>query len=198
MGANRRATRKLPNEILNRDEILALCAAFTKSSLGLRNRALVFVLHRAGLRVSEALALRPADVNLDQGTIQVVHGKGGAGRVCGIDSECCEVVARWLDRRASLGIDRRVAIFCTISHPRPIKPNAVRELLKLARKKSGITKRANPHSFRTTWAAQAALQIPCISHIQQQLGHRNLSSTAAYLASLGGMGAVEAARGIRW
>jgi integrase len=74
----------------------------------------------------------------------------------------------------------------------------VREMLKLVRAKSGIAKRCNPHSLRTTFAAQAALQIPCVSQIQSALGHKNLASTATYLQSLGGQGAIDAVRGLRW
>ena len=42
----------------------------------LRNRALIALMYRAGLRVSEALALQPKDVDLAAGTLRVLHGKG--------------------------------------------------------------------------------------------------------------------------
>ena len=47
---------------------------------GLRNRALLTVLYRAGLRISEALELRPKDLDLISGTVRVLCGKGGKAR----------------------------------------------------------------------------------------------------------------------
>ncbi len=50
-------------EVLTREEVRALLAACGRSASGLRNRALLAVLWRAGLRVGEALALRPSDLD---------------------------------------------------------------------------------------------------------------------------------------
>lgn len=42
----------------------------------MRNRALIVVLYRGGLRLSEALALHPKDVDAKSGTVTVLRGKG--------------------------------------------------------------------------------------------------------------------------
>ena len=66
-----------------------------------------FPVHGAGLRLAEALALRPADVNLDNGDIRVLHGKGDRAPTVGIDDGALVYLARWMDKRRTLG--RRVS-----------------------------------------------------------------------------------------
>src|ERR1035438_6355127 len=80
------------------------CSA--KASTGLRNRALLTVLYRAGLRIAEALALRLKDVNVEAGTLTVLHGKGDRRRVVGLDAGAAAVLGQWLERRTAAGLDR--------------------------------------------------------------------------------------------
>src|SRR6266487_3719423 len=75
-----------PPEPLSSAEVRALLAACSPESLtGMRARALLVVLWRAGLRCAEALALRPCDVDFAAGTIRVRFGKGRKARTVGID-----------------------------------------------------------------------------------------------------------------
>ena len=52
---------------------------------GLRVRALIAVLWRAGLRVSEALALNETDIDERRGSLLIRHGKGDRRREAGMD-----------------------------------------------------------------------------------------------------------------
>jgi site-specific recombinase XerD len=52
---------------------------------GIRDQALLTILYRAGLRIEEALNLKPADVDPDRGTIRVLHGKGDHDRTVAVD-----------------------------------------------------------------------------------------------------------------
>jgi integrase/recombinase XerD len=75
-----------PVEILTPDEVRALAAhCSTTTDIGIRHRALIVLLYRTGLRISEALALRPMDINLEIGSVAVLHGKGDKLRTVGID-----------------------------------------------------------------------------------------------------------------
>lgn len=69
--------RRLPPETLTDDEIRRLMAACGGDKpVPTRNRALIALLYRAGVRVSEALNLYPKDVDLDAGAVRVLNGKG--------------------------------------------------------------------------------------------------------------------------
>src|SRR3954465_13694111 len=73
--------KKYPPEPLTDEEVFALLDACSpRSATGLRHRALIVVLWRAGLRISEALALYPKDVDVAGRTIRVLHGKGDQHR----------------------------------------------------------------------------------------------------------------------
>ena len=63
--------------------LLAACSR--RAPTGIRDRALLTVLYRAGLRIEEALDLKPADVDPDRGTIRVLHGKGDHNRTAAVD-----------------------------------------------------------------------------------------------------------------
>jgi site-specific recombinase XerD len=182
-----------PAEILTTEEIRQLLACCTSQSIGLRNKALIMVLWRCGLRISELLALRACDISAD--SVRVLHGKGDKARTVGVDSETAAVVALWLERRKSLGLSGRQPLFCDLKGG-ALHTNAVRELLKRLAAKAGIVKRVHPHGFRHTFAAHAAKQLP-IHYVQQALGHSSLDVTSRYVNHLGSE-AVVAVAGLNW
>jgi site-specific recombinase XerD len=70
--------KRYPAEPLTGLEVRSLMAACSRRApTGIRNRALIAVLSRAGLRISEALALESKDLDRSRGAIRILHGKGG-------------------------------------------------------------------------------------------------------------------------
>ena len=69
----------------------------TRAPTGIRNRALITVMYRGGLRLGEALQLKPKDLDAQKGTIRVLHGKGDKARLVGLDEGGWAIVQRWLD-----------------------------------------------------------------------------------------------------
>ena len=114
--------KRYPPEVLTPDEVRALLAACSPtSSIGLRNRALITTLYRAGLRVSEALALYPKDVDARVGSIAVLHGKGDRHRVVGIDPGALSVIAAWLGRRFTIGLGPTNPLYPTLGCATPTR-----------------------------------------------------------------------------
>jgi site-specific recombinase XerD len=195
------AGKTYPAEVLTRAEIHQLMAALGRGNAGARNRALVVVLWRCGLRVAEALALYPKDLDLDRGTVTVLHGKGDRRRVVGIDPEAAAVVEKWLARRSRLGVNGRHPVFCVISAPtlgKAMYSSAVRESLKHAGVKAGLDKRVHPHGLRHTYASELAREGVGVNVIQKLLGHNDLATTARYLDHLTPWEAIDIARGRTW
>src|ERR1700710_2413232 len=96
--------RTLPPEVLSPDEVNALMAACKGDCyLAVRNRALIAVLYRSGLRIAEALSLYPKDVDPERSSIRVLRGKGGKSRTVGIDAGGLAMLAPWIERRAAMG-----------------------------------------------------------------------------------------------
>jgi integrase/recombinase XerD len=194
--------KRYPAEILSREEIDRLLGACSRRGYaGLRMRALIVVMWRAGLRVGEALALQAKDVDLDEGTIAVLHGKGDRARVVGIDHQALAVIEAWMRARRELGIGPMRPLFCTISGERRgqrVGDPYVRDALKELARKAGIEHRVHPHGLRHTHAAELAREGVPVHVIRKQLGHFSLDTTARYIEHLEPREVIEAMRSRSW
>ncbi len=189
--------RKFPPEPLTQREVLALIDGCGKGYAGARNRALIALLWRTGLRVSEALGLYPKDIDLEAGTVRVLHGKGDRSRTVGIDPAAAALVDRWLQKRRRLGAKPTDPVFCVISKPtigKPMHAAYVRNMVKDAAARAGIDKRVHPHGLRHTHAFELAGERVDLRLIQWQLGHKDLAVTARYINHLQPTEVVEAIR----
>lgn len=179
---------KYPAEFLTRDEVLRLLAAWDNASpKSLRYRALVAVLYRGGLRISEALSLRMTDLFPIQGVVRIRHGKGDKARTVAIDSAAWCILKEYISRRATIGLSAEVElsgpVFCR-GTGRPIGQSAVLKELQRRAEVAGIGKRVHPHIFRHTHAVELREEGVDIAVIAKQLGHCNISTTAKYLDHL--------------
>jgi site-specific recombinase XerD len=189
---------RYPVEILTPEEALALirsCSA--TAATGLRNRALLTVLYRTGLRLAEALALKLKDVDLERGELTVLHGKGNKRRVVGIDAGAAAVIRTWTERRAALGLNGHQRLFCTLAG-QPIESAYVRALMPRLAAKAGILKRVHAHGLRHTHAAELAREGTPINVVQQQLGHSSLATTDTYLRHIAPQDVARAMRARAW
>jgi Phage integrase family len=90
-------SRRLDADLLTEDEIEALIRACSRRApTGVRNRAIIALAWRSGLRIGEVLALQVKDVDLDAGTLVVQRGKGDKRRVVGLDAGTAALVSGWL------------------------------------------------------------------------------------------------------
>ena len=183
-GAASRRGKTYPVEILTPDEVRALAAQCSKTtSYGIRHRALIVLLYRTGLRLGEALALRPKDINFEVGSVVVLHGKGDRMRTVGIDPGANPHIEAWIERRRTLELPDDAPLFCTLQG-RPIAPAGLRQTLRLLASHAGIDKRVYPHGFRHTHAYELMMEGIPMPIIQRQLGHASLATTDTYLAHI--------------
>ena len=189
--------RKYPAEVPTREEVAALMQACSrKAPTGLRNRALIATLYRAGLRCQEALDLRLRDVDRDAGTIRIRRGKGGKARTVGIDPSAMAVIERWIDARAARGLNGG-PLFSTLKGG-PVATSYVRALLPRLARKAGIDRRVHPHALRHAHAVELAREGVPVPIIQRQLGHASLGTTTRYLAGLSPEETIRAIRRREW
>jgi len=188
------AGKRYPAEVLTPDEVRALIKACSnRASTGVRNRALLVVLYRAGLRISEALQLAPKDVDRAAGTVTVLRGKGGKRRTIGLDPGAFALLECWLEHRAKLGVNGHKPIFCTLNGNR-MATAYVRAMMPRLARKAGIEKRVHAHGLRHTHAAELAMEGKPVNLIQAQLGHANLAVTSTYLSHIAPAQLIEAMR----
>ena len=186
-----------PPEVLTRAEADSLLAACRRSPTGLRNRALIVLLYRGGLRLAEALAVRPHDIDWGTGDVRVLNGKGGRPRTTGIDQEAIAVLGEWAAARRGLSPPRDAPLICTLKGG-PVKQAYVRALLPRLAERAGIGKRVHAHGLRHTAAYEWSAEGANVHEIRDLLGHRSLATTDTYLRALGASSAVEFARNRRW
>ncbi len=185
---------KYPVETLNPSEVRALISKCNpRCATGLRNRALIVVLWRAGLRISEALALESRDIS--GSVIRVRHGKGDKSRVVALDDEASAVLNIWVKHKVTLGIGG--PIFSTYTG-RAVLPSYVRDLMQRLRGKAGIEKRVHAHGLRHTFASELAEEKVDIRIIQRALGHGNLDTTARYIDHLRPTAVIDALQSRTW
>jgi len=142
------------------------------------------VMYRSGLRVGEALALQPKDVDVRIGSIAVLHGKGDRRRTVGIDPGATPIIERWvMTRSEQLAPPPGVPLFCS-QKCRTMSRSMVREMLLRLAERTGIEKRVHPHGLRHTMAYELLMEGVPIPIIQRQLGHTSLQTTDTYLSHI--------------
>ena len=166
------------------EEIIAVMRTVGDCPHGQRLRALVVLLWRAGLRISEALALRESDLDSSRGAVLVRHGKGGKRREVGMDRWAWGQLDPWLQTRHQLPVG---ALLCVIHGPtsgRHWEASAARKQLHHAAAAAGIRRRIAPHQLRHAHAVEMAHEGVPLVVIQRQLGHANLGITSVYLQGI--------------
>jgi site-specific recombinase XerD len=167
-----------------------------RSATGKRNRALVTILYRGGLRIGEALALKASDVDPAGGTVAVLRGKGAKRRTIGLDPGAMSTVQRWIDARRALG-HRSGPLFCTLDG-RPLSRQYVSAMLKRHAAKAGIDKRVHPHGMRHTHFSELAAERVPINVISKQAGHANSGITARYIDHIAPTDVIDAMQRRTW
>jgi site-specific recombinase XerD len=176
--------RQYPADPPRVEEIVAVMKQAGNGVFGRRLRGLIVVLWRAGLRISEALALTEGDLEILRGSVVVRRGKGGRRREVGMDDWAWEQLRPWLETRVLLPVG---PLFCVISGPtrgRAWSSSQARTILHETALKAGVRRRFAPHQLRHAHAVEMAREGVPLNVIQRQLGHANLGVTSIYLQGI--------------
>lgn len=149
---------------------------------GLRDRALIELLYATGLRVSELITLRPADVNLDASYLTCT-GKGAKQRMVPMGDEAAAWVRRYLrdGRSALLGTRRSPRLFVNArGGGSGLTRVGFWKILKAYGRSAGVTAALSPHMLRHSFATHLLERGADLRAIQMMLGHADLSTTQIY------------------
>ena len=149
---------------------------------GLRDRALIELLYATGMRVSELVALRPADVNLESSYLTCT-GKGDKQRIVPIGDAAADWVQRYLNGARSVLLGRRRSPRLFVN-ARGGGPGLTRvgfwKILKGYARKAGLPPTLSPHMLRHSFATHLLERGADLRAIQMMLGHADLSTTQIY------------------
>ncbi len=149
---------------------------------GLRDRALIELLYATGMRVSELISLRPADVNLEASYLTCT-GKGDKQRIVPIGEEAAGWVARYLreGRLALLGGRSSARLFVSArGGGGGLTRVGFWKILKGYARQAGLQATLSPHMLRHSFATHLLERGADLRAIQMMLGHADLSTTQIY------------------
>lgn len=139
-------------------------------------RTVLTVCYAAGLRISEAIALKSTDIDSQRMTIRVVQGKGQKDRYVMLSSQLLQLLREWY--RAA---KPKPWLFPGENPDGHIGPEAIWDACRRATQSCGLSKPITPHSLRHAFAVHLLEYGADLRTIQLLLGHRCLSTTARYL-----------------
>ena len=142
----------------------------------LRHRAVLSVAYGAGLRVSEACALRVRDIDSRRMQLQVHKGKGGKNRSVPLSVRLLELLRSYY----RLTRPRGEYLFAAWGEDRPVTRQAVSKALHKAVVQCGLQKRVSAHTLRHSFATHLLELGTDLRTIQVFLGHSSIQTTAHY------------------
>lgn len=166
-----RSPKRLP-VVLSQEELRRFFGVIRN----VKHRALFMTAYDTGLRASELVGLRAADVDSARMVIHVREGKGRRQRQVKLSPGLLAVL-RGYYRAARPG----AWIFPGQDPHQPMDPRTVTQLAYGIRRRAGLSKPVTAHTFRHTYATHLLDAGVDLRTIQVLLGHRSIRSTAIYL-----------------
>ena len=175
-----RRARTLPRTLSPGEAERLIEAAAGTTPRSLRDRALVELLYGAGLRVSEAVGLDRAAVDLERRLVRCI-GKGSKERVVPVGREAVEALRRYLARgRPFLDKRHRPELFLNAQGGALTRAGAFLILRRLAGAAGLEPERVHPHLLRHSFATHLLEGGADLRSVQEMLGHADLSTTERY------------------
>jgi integrase/recombinase XerD len=178
--ASPRRARSLPRTLSPGEVERLIEAAAGTTPRAFRDGALVELLYGAGLRVSEAVGLERAAVDLDERLVRCI-GKGGKERVVPIGRRAVEALRRYLARgRPFLDRRHRPEVFLN-SRGGPLTRAGAFLILRTLAERAGLEPgRVHPHLLRHSFATHLLEGGADLRSVQEMLGHADLATTELY------------------
>jgi integrase/recombinase XerD len=158
-----------------------ITAPDVSTRLGRRDRAALETLYATGCRASEVVGLRPADVDLRNGSARCI-GKGDKERVVPLGSRACEALRAYLAEDRAALVERRPAteaLFVSRSG-RGLSRVGLWHLVKTHAARAGLNATISPHTLRHSFATHLLAGGADLRAVQEMLGHSSIATTQVY------------------
>lgn len=174
-------SRDLPDYMFEK-EIELIIGLTGTDFFGLRDRFILELLYSTGCRVSEAASISITDVDFKDRSIRV-SGKGGKERIVYLGKAAMESLRDYMplrNIRADKEDDDALTALLINHRGHRITQRGIALIVEKYVRKSGITKKISPHSFRHSFATHLIDHGADIRIVQEMLGHESLSTTQIY------------------
>ena len=166
---------------LTRLEVDKLLAATKGARHEARDRCLILLMFRHGLRVSEAVGLKLSDVDLEGRSLHVKRLKRGLSTTHPLRGDEIRAVKTWLAARARMKPDGK-ALFVS-ERRQPLNRRTAWVIIRDYGLAAGLGVASHPHMLRHACGYALADQGADTRLIQDYLGHRNIQHTVMYTAT---------------
>lgn len=175
-----RRPRTLPKALSVEEVERVLDSVRSSGHEGQRDLAIIELLYGCGLRVSELIGLRIADVDVEGGVVRCL-GKGGKERVVPMGSHAVAAVRAYVagGRREHRRPPRRDELFLN-AHGRPLTRQGVHYLLQRRVRAAGIGRAVSAHTLRHSFATHLVRAGADLRSVQEMLGHASVATTQVY------------------
>lgn len=178
--ASPRLEQRLP-QFLEEDAVAQVLAQPDRSTpVGMRDAAILELFYSTGMRLSELLALRPADVDMTGETVKVT-GKGSKQRIIPFGRKAGEALRQWMAMRPRLlrGTADPGTVFLSERGKR-MTPKGVNRLVNRHIGAVSELQQRSPHVLRHTFATHLVNRGADLQAVRELLGHESLSTTQIY------------------
>ena len=175
-----RRARGLPKTLSEAEVEALLEAPDPSTAVGLRDRAMLEVLYATGLRVSELVGLRLAQVSRDAGVVRV-SGKGSRERLVPLGEPALDWLERYLAQaRPHLLGGRPADCLFPGSEAAPMTRQAFWYRIRQHARAAGLARPVSPHVLRHAFATHLVNHGADLRVVQMLLGHADISTTQIY------------------
>lgn len=173
--------KRLPVTLSYEEVERLLDAPKGSSPKAIRDKALLELLYATGMRVTELVSLDLEDINLASATVRVRQGKGSKERIIPIHSRAVEALREYLAkaRRMLLKSPDERALFLNHRGER-LTRQGLWLIIKQYVREAGIKTEVTPHTLRHSFATHLLNGKADLRHVQELLGHANISTTQIY------------------
>ena len=165
---------RFPKSLSEADVEALLAAPDTATPMGLRDRAMLELLYATGLRVSELVALKVFEVNLDAGVVRAM-GKGSKERLVPLGEEAAEWISKYVKSRSH----KSDTLFLT-NRGAGMTRQAFWHLIRRYGARAIPGKKLSPHVLRHAFATHLINHGADLRVVQLLLGHADISTTQIY------------------
>ena len=168
---------------LSYEEVTRLLSVPAESDTpkSIRDKALLELLYATGMRVTEIVSLDLEDVNLASATVRVTRGKGGKERIIPMHGRAVEALDRYLSKgRLQLLKDPNERALFLNHRGQRLTRQGLWLIIKHYVHEAGISSEVTPHTLRHSFATHLLNGKADLRHVQELLGHANISTTQIY------------------
>jgi integrase/recombinase XerD len=175
--------RRLPKPVLSEKEVQkVLNQASLYGQTGIRDRAIMETYYASGIRRFELGELTIDDIDFEQYQLRVYQGKGNKDRYVPFAKQACFLIYRYLKTvRPTLANNYSGKVLFLANSGKPFRPTQLSELVAKYIKLADIRKGGSCNQYRHAAATHMVDRGADIRHVQEFLGHADLSTTQVYV-----------------